>query len=799
MKFTLPWLKEHLETGASAEEIAERLTNLGLEVEAVEDPAAALGAFTVARVREVEPHPRADRLSLCTVETRQGVFRVVCGAPNVRPGMLAIFGAEGVRIPGTGQVLKRAVIRGVESCGMLMSERELGLGDDHSGIVEVAGDVAVGTPAAQALGLEGPVIEVAVTPNRGDCFGVLGIARELAACGLGRLRPRDFTPVPSRGLPGPDIRLEFPPGQEDACPVFLGRIIRGVRNRPSPAWLQRRLRAIGLRPISALVDITNYVMFDLCRPLHVYDAGKLQGDLVLRFARPGERLRALDGVDYELDDGMVVIADDSGPVALGGIMGGESTGVDENTEEVLLEVALFDPLRVAATGRRLGIESDARTRFERGLDPLMLLPGAELATRLIVEICGGEAGPAVIAGRIPERRRELRFRTSQLARLAGITLEREEMERILRALGFELEGGPEVYLLTVPSWRHDVSSEACIVEELTRVHGYGHIPPTPVTRTEAVGAPAVDVAVRMRHIARRTAADLGLFEIVSWSFIPEAHARMFGAEEPIRLQNPLSSELDTLRPSLLPGLLAAAARNLARKQERGALFEIGPRFLGPEPGAQATSVAGLRFGDAVARHWAERPRPVDAIDAKSDLWALLGELGVRREALRVDREVPSWFHPGRAGRVLLGPNRLALFGELHPEVLRHFDLSVPVVGFEFDLEALPRPRVRAAKARPPLEPLPYPPADRDFAFVVDRDVPAEELLRLVRNADRRLVREVRLFDVYEGPGIPEGKKSLAVAVRLQASDHTLSEDEIERVAHHIIETVQNRLGAELRR
>ncbi len=798
MKFTLPWLKEHLETEADAGELARTLTMIGLEVEAVEDPAARLAPFTVAYVEECRPHPNADRLKLCTVRTREGTVRVVCGAPNARAGMYGIFAPEGAVIPGTGQVLKRAVIRGVESRGMLCSARELDIGDDHTGIVELEGEWEIGTPAAVALGLEGPVFDVAVTPNRADCFGVVGIARDLAAAGRGTLRPREIRDVPARGAPGPAIHRAFDGEEEVACPVFVGRIIRGVTNRPSPPWLQRRLRAIGLRPISALVDITNYVMFDLGRPLHVFDADRIRGDLVLRYARRGERLVALDGREYELDDGDIVICDDTGPISLAGIMGGESTGVTGETRNVLLEVAIFDPVRIARTGRRLGLESDARTRFERGLDPAMVMPGCAFATQLILELCGGEAGPAVVAGRVPETRRILEFRTDQLRRLGGIELDPEETVRILRALGFGVEGGPGVLRLSVPSWRRDIESEACIVEELTRIHGYDRIPPVPVTRTEAVSPVRLTPEQKLRADARRAAAAQGLVEAVTWSFVSAEHARLFGAEEPVRLRNPLSSELDALRPSLLPGLLAAAARNLARKHEQGALFELGPRFLAGTPGAQRTALAGLRFGDFAPRHWAEPRRPVDALDAKSDLYAILADLGVRTEALQVRREAPGWYHPGRSAVVALGRRVVGVFGEIHPAVLARFEIEVPVCAFEFDLEDLPRPRARRGRARPPLEPLPYPPSDRDFAFLVDQDVPAGELLEVVRRAGGRLVREVRLFDVYTGPGVPEGRKSLAVTVRLQAPDHTLTEAEIERVAHHIVEEAARRLGAVLR-
>lgn len=799
MKLTLPWLREHLETGASAEEIAAKLTALGLEVEEIVDPTRALAGFTVARVLEASPHPQADRLKVCRVETKDGIRQIVCGAPNARSGLWGVLAVEGLTIPATGEVLKRATIRGVESQGMLCSARELGLGDDHTGIVDLPGDdLEVGMPAAAALGLEGPILSLKLTPDRADCYGVAGIARDLAAAGLGRLLPRDMDPVPAMGPPGPAIRLDFPTGAEAACPLFVGRIVRGVRNGPSPLWLRRRLEAIGLRPISALVDITNYVTFDLGRPLHVFDATKLEGDLVVRFARPGERLRALDGREYELEPGMTVIADALGPASLGGIMGGERTGVSEATTDVLLEVALFDPLRTAATGRKLGIESDARTRFERGLDPELVLPAGEYATRLILELCGGKAGSAVVAGAVPAPRPPLSFRIKQLPRLAGIDLAPSEIRRILEALGFRVEGEGETLSLHVPSWRQDVTTEACIVEELARLHGFERIPPIPVTRTEAVAPVLLAPEQRRRAAVRRAVAAQGLAEAVTWSFVAPDHTDLFGGA-PIRMANPLSSELSALRPSLLPGLLAAAARNLARKQEEGALFELGPRFTGGQPGEQVWAVAGVRFGRAGPRSWAAAERPVDALDAKADALAALAAAGVRTEALTTTGAPPPWYHPGRAGRLTLGPAAVASFGELHPRVLEALDIGAPAVAFEIDLDALPKPKPRIGRARPPLEPLPYPPVDRDFAFLVDTALPAEEVLKAVRAAEKRLVREVRLFDVYVGRGLPEGKKSLGVAVRLQAPDRTLGESEIEAVANRIVSAVEKSCGAQLRR
>ena len=798
MKFTLPWLLEHLETRATPDEISATLTNLGLEVEGVHDRTSELGAFSVARVIEAVQHPNADRLRLCRVETSTGEVQVVCGAPNAKTGLFGIFAPTGSTIPSTGMVLTASKIRGVESQGMLCSARELGIGEDHDGIIELSGEPRIGTPAAQVLGLEGPVFEVALTPDRADCFGVLGIARELAAAGLGRLRERDFTPVPSRGQ-GPAIRLEFPPEQRHACPLFVGRLIRGVRNGPSPDWMQRRLKAIGLRPISALVDITNYVMFDLNRPLHVFDAAKLEGDVIVRFAKPGERLLALDGKEYALDDGMTVIADRHGPHGLGGVMGGEESGVTEATTDVLLEVALFDPIRTALTGRKLDLVSDARTRFERGLDPAMVVPGMELATRLILEICGGEAAEPVIAGSLPELPAPVAFPVKELARLGGIQLEQAVIEQHLRDLGFALDGGPEHYIVQPPSWRHDVTSSACIVEELCRLHGYDRIPPVPVTRTEAVSAGVLTPEQRRRGYLRRLVADLGYTEAVTWSFTGEAEAAFFAdGAAPVRLKNPISSELSVMRPSLLPNLLVALARNQDKKRGDGALFEVGARFLGGQPGEQVDALAGLAWGSTSGRHWTAERRAVDVFDVKADALAVLAAAGARLEALQVTAEAPAWYHPGRSGTLGLGPNRIAVFGELHPKLLERFDIDGRVVAFELDLDRLPRIKTRPGRTRPPLDAWPYPPVDRDFAFIVDDAVTAEQLVKAVKAAEKKLIREVELFDVYQGQGVEPGKKSLAVAVRLQSPERTLTEAEIEPVAKKIVASVEKQVAGVLR-
>jgi len=798
MKLTLPWLKEHLDTTADVETVAKKLTDLGLEVEDITDPGAALAGFQVAEIVEVARHPQADRLSALKVRTADGVLSVVCGAQNVRQGLRGILARPGHVVPATGVTLTKAEIRGVASEGMMCSWRELGLGEDHEGIIDLAGEPEVGTPAVAALGIEGPVIELKVTPDRADCFGVNGIARDLAAAGLGRLKSRDFSPV----APGTDAvtrtRLAFAPGNESACPLFVTRTIKGVRNGPSPDWLQRRLTAIGLRPISALVDITNYLTFDLCRPLHVFDRNKLQGDLVLREAEGGETLAGLDGRTHTLSAGMTVICDDTGVVSLAGVVGGESTSCDEGTTDVVLEVALFDPLRTAETGRRLGIDSDARARFERGIDAGLVLPGTEFATRLILELCGGRAGPVEIAGKVPEAQGRLTFHTAQIGRLAGITVERDEMETGLKALGFGVDGGPDLYEITIPSWRHDVSTEACIVEEVARLHGYDHIPPVSVPRMAAVSAQVLTPEQQRRSDVRRLAAARGLMEAVTWSFMPEGLAVRFGADQPIRLQNPIHADLSALRPSLLPNLLAAVRRNVDRGFRGGGLFEVGPRFIAAEPGRQSWNCAGLRFGELRQRNWLEKVRNVDVFDIKADVLALLAAAGAKVETAQISTDAPDWFHPGRSGRVRLGPQVLASFGELHPGVLAELGIELPVMAFEFDLDSLPKPRARAGRGKGALQASPFPAVERDFAFLVEEGVTVDAILKAIRQAEKQLVREVSVFDVYRGQGVEPGKKSVAVAVRLQAQDRTLTEPAIEAVSQRIVASVAKATGASLR-
>ena len=798
MKFTLPWLKEHLDTAADAKTIAKKLTALGLEVEDIVDPGAALQGFQVAEIVQAERHPQADRLWLLQVRSGSGLHSIVCGAPNVRTGLRGILATPGLKVPATGETLTKATIRGVPSEGMMCSWRELGLGEDHDGIIDLLGSPEVGQSAVAALGIEGPVFELKVTPNRSDCFGVAGIARDLAAAGLGSLKSRDFSSVTvSTGVSTP-ASFKFGLDNQQACPLFVTRTMSGLRNGSSPAWLARRLAAIGLRPISVLVDITNYLTFDLCRPLHVFDKNKLQGDLYLRAADDGETLEGLDSGNHTLSAGMTVICDDRGPISLAGVVGGVATSCDDSTADIVLEVALFDPLRTALTGRTLGIDSDARARFERGLDPNLALPATEYATRLIMELCGGEAGPVKITGNVPSASATITFHTAQVARLAGIAVEQGEIEAGLRALGFHVEGGPDLYQLAVPSWRHDVTTEACVVEEITRLHGYDHIPPVSISRTAAVESPVATLDQRRRFDVRRQAAARGLLEAVTWSFLPARQAECFGAAEAIMLQNPIHVDLAALRPSILPNLLTAVRRNLDRGTESGGMFEIGPRFIEPVPGRQVWTTAGLRFGQTRARHWAEPSRVVDLFDAKADVLSLLSSAGVKIETAQVSADAPDWFHPGRSGCIRLGPQILAFFGELHPTVLAQIGIEVPVVGFEFDLDGLPKPRAKSRHNKGPFVVSPYPAVDRDFAFLVKEGVSIDSILKSVRQAEKQLVQEVAVFDIYRGAALADGHKSVALSVRLQSQERTLNEATIDAVSQKIVANVAKATGATLR-
>ena len=794
MKTSLSWLKTHLDSEAPAGEIAERLVMLGHDVEGVEDRAASLSGFVVARVLKAEPHPNADRLRVCVVDAGHGEVQVVCGAPNARTGMKGVFGPAGVRIPKTGAVLNESTIRGVASRGMLMSMAELALGEDHAGIIELPEDAPVGGSYAAWLGLDDPVVDLKVTPNRADCLGVRGLARDLAAAGVGRLKPLDTTPVEGRFKSPIAIHIE----DREACPLFLGRHIRALKNGPSPRWLRDRLESIGLRPISALVDITNFLTFDVNRPLHVFDAARIAGDLTVRLARPGERLPALNGREYDLDPEVTAIADNNGVQSLGGVIGGAPTSVSDETTEVYVEAALFDPIRTAATGRRLEIISDARYRFERGVDPAFVGPGLEIATRLILELCGGEPSEIVAAGSEPEWRRHYRLRPERLAGLGGLHVPPDESRAILEALGcsVEADGGGSLDVAP-PSWRGDIEGEADLVEEVLRVRGYEAIPAAALPRDTVVSRPAIAPARRRIELVRRSLAQRGLAEAVTFSFVSSALAERFGgANAALRVVNPISAELDAMRPSVLPGLVDAAKRNADRGFPDVALFELGPLYRNADPDGQATVAAGVRTGLLRPRDWREKARDVDLYDAKADALAALAAAGAPIGNLQVTADPPAWFHPGRAGRLRLGPVELGHFGELHPDILNAFDLKGPAAAFEVLLDAVPAPR--APRTRPAAKFPVFQPVERDFAFVVDRDLPAETLLRAARGVDRNLVVDIRLFDVYEGQGLPPGKKSLAIAVTLQPQDATLTDAEIEALSARFVAAVEKATGGALR-
>jgi len=806
MKFTLAWLRDHLDTQADVGTIGATLTMLGLEVESVEDRAKALAPFTVAYVKEAKKHPNADKLSVCLVDTGQETVQVVCGAPNARAGMKGVFAPAGSHIPGTNLDLKKGVIRGVESNGMLVSMREMGLGDDHTGIIELPEDAPVGAPFARLLGLDDPVIDVAITPDRADCLGVRGVARDLAAAGIGALRATYYDPIEGR-FDSPILwKRDLPHDQQKACPFVAGRYFRKIKNGPSPKWLQDRLTAIGLRPISALVDITNYVTFDLGRPLHVFDARKLAGDLTMRFARAGESILALDGKTYTLDDSMTVIADKAQVHGIGGIMGGELSGCTPDTTDVFLEVALFDPVRTAASGRKLGIESDARYRFERGLDPQSAVWGAEVAARLILELCGGETSHVVSAGDVPRLDRRLTLRPERIMGLGGLALPPVDAKQILESLGFAVNAIDGVLRCDVPSWRADVEGEADLVEEVLRVHGFDRIPPVPMQLQTALPEPAITPAQRRVTMAKRTLAAHGLTEAVTYSFMDGRIAGRFtlGNRAPVPLANPISADLDVMRPSILPNLLQAAARNAARGFGDVALFEVGPQYADDTPEGQALMATGLRVGNSHPRHWAEKPRTADAFDAKADATALLAVLGAPVDNLQATTDAPAWYHPGRSGVLRLGATVLAHFGELHPRVLRQLDVRGTAVGFELFLDRLPQPKSKgkgqgqSSAARPLLQASPYQPVERDFAFVVDADTPAEKLLRAAKGADKTLIQSVTLFDLFEGGALGAGKKSLAFSVTLQSADHTLTEQEIAGASEKIVAAVAKATGGTLR-
>lgn len=803
MKFTLPWLREHLDTDASLSEIVDRLTMIGLEVENVEDKANLLKPFVIASVISAEKHPNADRLRVCMVDIGDGKpIQVVCGAPNARAGMKGVFSAPGTFIPGKNITLAVGTIRGVESRGMLCSAAELMISDDHEGIIDLPADAPVGKSYADWAGASDPVIEINLTPNRPDCTGVAGIARDLGATSIGAYKDR--IPKPVKGTFPCPVNVTFDFGKTPSlCPAFGLRLVRGVKNGPSPDWLQKRLTAIGLRPINALVDITNFITFDRGRPLHVFDAAKVNGNLTVRRAKNGEKLVALDGKTYTLDEGTCVIADEEGVESLSGIMGGEATGCSEQTTDVLIESALWDELNIAQTGRKLGINSDARYRFERGVDPAFMLPGLELATQMVLDLCGGQASEVVVAGDPTPKEKIINFPLSELPRLAGLKLPLADKRRVLEKLGFFVAGQGEHMKVAVPSWRPDVHGRADIVEEIVRIIGVDRVPSTPFAREHARKPVLTAIQNRTRR-AKRALAARGLVEAVTWSFVSKQEAELFGGgTAELALANPIAAELSDMRPSLIAGLVMASQRNADRGFSDTALFEVGQIFKGDRPEDQFTAASGLRHALARAsgsgRHWSSKAEPVDAFDAKSDAFAVLAAAGAPMQALQVVPGGPAWFHPGRSGTIQIGPqNILGYFGELHPGTIAALKAEGPMVAFEVILERIPEPKARPTRAKPLLELSQFQPVERDFAFVVGSTVKAADIVRAAQNVDKKVISNVVVFDVYEGKGIEPGKKSIAIAVTIQPREKTLTDAEIDALSGKIVAEVTKRTGGVLR-
>ena len=800
MKFTLSWLKDHLDTDEPLEKLADKLTMIGLEVERIDDKAKALAPFVIAKVISAEQHPNADRLRVCMVDQGDGKpLQVVCGAPNARAGMLSVFSPAGTYIPGKNITLSVGNIRGVESHGMLCSAAELELSNDHDGIIELPTDAPVGKPYADYAGLGDPVIEINLTPNRQDCTGVHGIARDLAAADMGKFK--DNVPKQIKGeFPCPvSVKIE----DEKLCPGFALRLVRGVKNGPSPEWLQKRLTSIGLRPINALVDITNFMTFDRARPLHVFDAKKVKGNLVVRRAKSGETLLALDGKTYTLDDSICVISDDKAVESLAGIMGGEASGCDEATTDVLIESALWNEINIAQTGRKLGINSDARYRFERGVDPAFMVPGLEMATKLVMDLCGGSPSEVVVAGKSHGEDRVIEFPVDEVKRLTGLEVPLPEIKRILAHLGFLLVGNAPVVKVAIPSWRGDVHGKADIVEEIVRIVDVDQVPMTPFERGDVARKPVLTPIQQRTRRAKRALAARGMMEAVTWSFVSKPQAELFGGgRAELALANPIAADLSDMRPSLIPGLVAAAQANADRGFADVALFEVGQIFKGDKPEDQFIAASGVRralaSSQGAGRFWSGSSS-VNALDAKADALAVLAAAGAPMQGLQIVTGGASWLHPGRSGTIQIGPqNILGYFGELHPRVLEALKADGPLVGFEIILDRIPDAKAKPTRAKPLLELSAFQPVSRDFAFIVDRKVAAGDIVRSAQGIDKKLITSVTVFDVYEGKGIDDGKKSIAIAVTLQPREKTLTDQEIDAVAAKIVAEVTKKTGGVLR-
>ncbi|MBB3655898.1 phenylalanyl-tRNA synthetase beta chain [Rhizobium sp. BK650] len=806
MKFTLSWLKDHLETDATLDEICTRLTEIGLEVEDVDDK-AAFQPFVIAKVLSAERHPQADRLKVLMVDIGQGApVQVVCGAPNARAGLVGAFAAPGTYVPGIDVTLSVGNIRGVESRGMMCSEKELQISDNHDGIIDLPDDAPVGTSYAAYAHLDDPVIEINLTPNRPDCTSIYGIARDLAASGLGMLKTR---PAPSFAVDGETpVKLTLDLDDPKLCPGFSLRLVRGVKNGPSPRWMQQRLLAIGLRPINALVDITNYMTFDQGRPMHVFDAAKVTGNLTVRRAREGETVLALDQREYKLGPNNVVIADEDGIESIGGIMGGEHSGCDEHTVDVLIESALWDPMNIAKSGRALGIITDARYRFERGVDPQYMVPGLERTTELVLELCGGIPARAEIVGYKGYEPKIVDFPYSEVKRLTGLEVSTDESNTILTRLGFKVSGSGERVSVAVPSWRPDVDGKADLVEEIMRIHGVDKIKPAPLESHAAVNSRILTVLQIRTRTAKRALAARGMLEAVTWSFIAEDQAKLFGGgSATLKLANPIAAEMSDMRPSLLPGLLTAAQRNADKGYGDVAIFEVSGTYENDRPEGQRRVAGGIRRGTAslagAGRMWSNAAKGggklVDVFDAKADALAVIEACGLPMANIQVEQGGPEWYHPGRSGTIKMGPKAiLGYFGEFHPTTLEKLDVSGALCGFEVYLDAMPEPKKKATRTKPALDLPPFQAVKRDFAFVVDRTVEAGAIIKAATGVDRKLITGVTVFDIFEGASVGEGKKSVAIEVQIQPVERTLTDEDFEALTQKIVASVAKFTGGVLR-
>ncbi len=814
MKFTLSWLKDHLETDATLDQICERLTAIGLEVEDVDDK-AAYKPFVIAKILTAEQHPEADRLRVLSVDAGPNVnggkpLQIVCGAPNARAGLIGALARPGDYVPGLDVTLGVGKIRGVESHGMMCSEKELNMSDEHNGIIDLPENALVGTSFAAYAGLDDPIIEINLTPNRPDCTSIYGIARDLAASGLGTLK---VPAAPALKLEGETtVGLTIDLDDEKLCPGFGLRLVRGVKNGPSPAWMQTRLKAIGLRPINALVDVTNYMTFDQGRPMHVFDAAKVKGDLTVRRATEGETVLALDTREYKLGPNNVVIADDNGVESIGGIMGGEHSGCDENTVDVLIESALWDPINIAKSGRTLGIITDARYRFERGVDPEYMVPGLDRTTQLVLDLCGGTPAKEKIVGYKGFEAKTVDFPFSEVKRLTGLEVSTDESREILTRLGFTVEGQgggtSERVSVKVPSWRPDVDGKADLVEEVMRIHGVDNIKPEPLENLGTVNGKILTTLQIRTRTAKRALASRGMLEAVTWSFIPEDQAKLFGGgSAALKLANPIAADMSDMRPSLLPGLLTAAQRNADKGFGDVAIFEVSGTYENDTPEGQRRVAGGIRRGTAsingAGRMWSNTTKgggkPVDVYDAKADALAVIEACGLPMGNVQIEQGGPSWYHPGRSGTIKMGPKViLGTFGEFHPKTLAALDVSGALAGFEIYLDAMPEPKKKATRTKPGLELSPFQVVKRDFAFVVGSEVEAGAIVKAATSADRKLITGVNVFDVFEGASLGEGKKSIAIEVLIQPVDKTLTDEDFEALTGKIVANVEKTTGGVLR-